>query len=133
MLLKQNEKDCTISENAFLSYLDNVNIKDYQIGMDTACIAMGVNDKAKQILNSRSVWQPSCSIKTGSDGIFGEVSEGKIDDELSFILITGYFEDEFITQNQLFDYLQEQFEMTDLVKEDEILDIENKEKGEFAL
>ena len=126
MLLKQNEEDCNINEDGSLSYSNDINIKDYKIGIDTACIAMGVNDKAKKIINSRDEWQPSCSIKTGSDGIFGEVSEGKRNDKLSFLFITGYFEEDFINQNQLFDYLKKQFEITDLTKEDVILHGDNR-------
>lgn len=120
LLLKQNEKDCDINEKGSLSYSNDINIKDYEIGIDTACVAMGVNDKAKQIINSRDEWQPSCSIRTGSDGIFGEVYEGKRNDKLSFLLITGYFEEDFINQKQLFDYLKEQFEIIDLIKDEEV-------------
>ena len=117
LLLKQNEEDCNMEEGG-LRYFKDINIKDYKIGIDAACIAMGVNDKAKEIIDSRNEWQPSCAIKTGSDGNFGEVSEGKKNGKLSFLFIVGYFEEDFINKNQLFDYLKEQFEIVDLIKED---------------
>ncbi len=126
LLLKQNEEDCSIEKEGSISYLSDINIKDYKIGMDTACIALGINNKAKEIIESRGEWQPSCAIRTGGDGIFGDVSEGKKNGKLSFLLITGYFDEEFINQNQLFDYLKEKFEIADLIKEDVTLHDDNR-------
>lgn len=127
LLLQENENACSLSDDWNLSYLKDIELKEYTIGMDSACVALGINNNAKKIINSKEEWQPSCAIKTGTDGIFGEISEGLKDDKLSFLLITGYVEEEFINQNELFEYLKNQFEITDLIKEKNMKSIE---KGE---
>lgn len=118
LLLKKEDKTCNIGENDTLIYSKDIKLNDYTIGMDSACVALGINDKAKEIIDSKEEWQPSCAIRTGGDGTFGTVFEGKKDDELQFLLIMGYIEDELMNQNELFDYLISQFEIKELVKED---------------
>lgn len=134
LLLKKNEDICSLDDEGTLSYVSDIKLTDYNIGMDTACVALGINDKAKEIIKSRGEWQPSCALKTGGDGIFGEVGEGKKDESLQFILITGYFDEDFISENELFDYLKEQFKITELVKEDVTLYGDNRElnKGDVV-
>lgn len=119
VLLHKNEKDCSLDDEGTLRYLNNIEIKDYTIGMDSACVALGINEKANKILDSKEEWQPKYSIKTGMDGTFGEVLEGMKDGKTCFILITGYVEEEFINQDDLLDYLKKQFEIIDLIKEKE--------------
>lgn len=117
MLLKKDKDICEITDNN-IRYLSNIKTTKTDIGMDTACIALGVNEKAKEIINSQSKWQPKCAIRTGTDGMFGEVMEGKTEEDLSFILITGYLsEDTGYDIESFFDYLITQFEIIDLVKE----------------
>jgi len=118
LLIQKDEKDCSLDDDGTLSYLKNIELKDYTIGMDSACIALGINEQAKEIIDLQEEWQPSCAIRTGTDGTFGEVSEGIKDGRLCFLLITGYFEEDFINQNDLFEYLKSQFNIKDLVKED---------------
>lgn len=118
LLIKKNEYDCNIDEDGNLSYLKDIELKDYTIGMDSACVALGLNDNAKEIVDSQEEWQPPCAIRTGTDGTFGDVSEGIKDGELCFLFVTGYFDEDFINQNELFDYLVNQFQIKELSKED---------------
>lgn len=127
LLLKKNTEDCSLDDERTLSYMSDIKLNDYKIAMDTACVALGINDNAKEIIDCREEWQPSCAIRTGGDGIFGEVSEGTQNDKLCFLLITGYFEEDFINENELFEYLKDQFEIVDLVKEDHTLYGNNRE------
>ena len=125
LLLQKNNKVCNLDENGTLKYLKNIELKNYEIGMDSACIALGINDKAKEIIASQEEWQPLCAIRTGTDGIFGEVYEGIDNEKLCFLLIKGYFDEEYINQNDLFDYLIKQFQIKDLIKEDFTIDKNN--------
>lgn len=117
LLIKKNEYDCEIDEDGNLSYLKDIKLKDYTIGTDSACVALGLNDNAKKIINSKDEWQPLCAIRTGTDGAFCDVSEGIKDGELCFLFVTGYFDEEFISQNELFCYLVNQFQIKELLKE----------------
>ena len=117
MLLQKEKGICEITDDN-IRYLSNIKTTKTDIGMDSACIALGINEKAKEIINSQSKWQPKCAIRTGTDGMFGEVMEGKMEEDLSFILITGYLsEDTGYDVESFFDYLITQFEIIDLVKE----------------
>lgn len=82
LLLKKEDKTCNIGENDTLIYSEDIKLNDYTIGMDSACVALGINDKAKEIIDSKEEWQPSCAIRTCGDGTFGTVFEGKEDSEL---------------------------------------------------
>lgn len=118
LLLNKNKKDCSLDNQGVLRYMNDIELKEFTIGMDTACVALGINDNAKEIIKCREEWQPSCAIRTGCDGTFGEVTEGIKNGELHFLLITGYFDEDFINENELFEYLKNRFEIVDLVKED---------------
>lgn len=120
-LLLQKEKGICEIDGDNIKYLSNIKTEKIDIGMDTACIALGINEKAKEIINSQSEWQPKCAIRTGTDGKFGEVFEGKKGNELSFVLITGYIgENTDYGVDELFNYLVNKFEITDLIKEETI-------------
>lgn len=118
LIMKRNERVCQFDGEENIKYLKNIEIKNYSIGMDSACIAFGMNDKAKQIVLSSNSWQPPCAIRTGTDGIFGDVYEGIEGEKVSFLIITGFFDDELINKNDLFDYLVNQFEIKELIRED---------------
>lgn len=126
LLLRKDENVCEFDEENSLSYLKDIQIKDYKIAIDTSCVVLGVNDNVKKINKSSKKLQPSCAIKTRNYGIFGEVTEGVKNDELCFLLITGNFEDE-CDKNQLFEYLINQFEITDLEKQNNILPSDDRE------
>lgn len=134
LLLQKNKGDCKISSDGHLKYLSDIELNDYTIGMDTACIALGINNNAKDIISSKGEWQPNCAIRTGTDGTFGNVAEGVKNGKLRFLLITGFFEEDFIDENELFEYLKNQFEITELEKEDITLigDDRELEKGDIV-
>lgn len=114
LLLHKNNDDC-IFKNKDFKYKKNIEIKNYEIGMDTACVALGINDKAKEIVESPEEWHPTYSIFTATDGYFGDVFEGKKADKVSFILINGYVcEDTNYKSNDILNYLVDQFEIVDL-------------------
>ena len=116
MIKNPQNEDITINSNNDISYNDNLHIKKYEIGVDTACVALGINEKASEIINSRDEWQPSCSIKTLSDGLFGDVKEGIKDNEIEFIAIYGFLdEDTDYTMEDLESYLIENFEIKNLI------------------
>jgi len=114
-IVLQKEKGLCKVEEENIKYLKDIKIKKYDIGMDTACIALGINNNAEEIINSQEEWQPDCAIKTGTDGIFGLVTEGKRDNDIVFVVITGCLSDYMdYGANDLFDYLVQQFEIRDL-------------------
>lgn len=118
MLIKKYNDVCNLTKEG-ISYLNNINLKEYKIGMDTACIALGINDNAKEIINSYEEWQPNCSIRTGTDGFFGEVKEGRDENNnLCFLYISGFLDDDMgYETDYLKDYLVDQFEIKDLQQE----------------
>ena len=74
--------------------LSSIKIKETEIGMDTACVAFGINEKADEIIEVQDIWQPEESIKTLTDGLFGTVKEGTKNGEPVFIWISGYITDD---------------------------------------
>ena len=139
ILIKKDNDVCNLTQKG-ISYLKGIKLKAYQIAMDTACVALGINDKADQIINSQKEWQPNCSLKTGTDGFFGEVMEGKdSNNNLCFIFISGDLDNDMgYDIDFLKEYLVNQFEIIDLTKEDVILDGDNKvlnkgDKGDLEL
>ena len=129
LLLQKDNRDCKIDEEGSIRYLSNIEIKDYTIGMDTACIALGINEDAKEIIDSREEWQPACAIRTGTDGTFGEVTEGIKDGRLCFLLVTGYIEEDFCDEKEMLKYLVNHFEienLTEFIDKNKIEDKENQ-------
>ena len=88
------------------------------IGMDTACIALGINNYANDIRDSKGDWQPDNSLNTLTDGIFGYVKEGTKDNTINFIWISGFLsEDTGYSIEEIMNYLSTYLEITDLYKE----------------
>jgi len=107
-----------LKENGTISYLKEINLEETEIGMDTACIALGTNDKAKEIIELRDDWQPECSLNTLTDGLFGVVKEGKIENDIVFIWLSGYLdEDTGYSIEDVIKYLQYQLNIEDLQKD----------------
>lgn len=132
LILKKNEVACNLEDRNSILYPCNTKIEKYDIGMDTACVALGINEHANEIIESQEEWQPPCSIRTGCDGLFGNVYEGSINNKISFLWINGYISKDMINENELFDYLKENFKITELVREDIDIycEIETLKKGD---
>ncbi len=120
LLLKKNEHDCELINDGKVRYSKRNKINQYDIGIDTACISLGINEYANEIINSKEEYQPDCSLNTGTDGIFGSVLEGTKKNKINFILISGCFDESMIEENELLVYLERQFKIKDLkvVKDD---------------
>lgn len=122
IILKKSFIKCELSKDNDLIIPTAFKTKQFEIGIDTACIAMGINECARDIKESKDDWQPCCALNTLSDGYFGSVIEGRDRDnkELNFICITGYLdEDTGYSIDDIVDYIKENFEIKDLKKEKE--------------
>ena len=93
-------------------------IMEYEIGMDTACVALGINEIADEILASQDEWQPGCALKTLTDGLFGNVVEVSVKGQPVVIFISGYLDaDAGYSIEDILQYLSSTFEITDLYRE----------------
>lgn len=120
MILKKHDYSVSLADDG-IEYIPSIKINPTTISMDSACIALGINEYAKQIVESQDEWQPHFAIRTGTDGIFGEVIEGREDEELQFLYINGYISLELdYDMESLRDYLIGRFEIEGLVKEESI-------------
>ena len=132
LLLKKNEDVCEI-DNDFIRYSNDIITKEYDIGVDTACVAYGINNKADKIIKNKNKWQPSYALKTLSDGIHGKVMEGKKNNNLSFLYIYGYFDNNTgYKEKDILKYLENNFEITgiEIINEIEINRFEKLNPGE---
>lgn len=118
LFLCKDKKLGELRENGTISYLRGITLNEIDIGIDTACVALGINEKAKEIVLSRDEWQPECSLKTLSDGIFGTVKEGKIGENVAFIWLSGYLcEDTDYSIDEIVDYIEHQLNIVELQKD----------------
>ena len=115
LLLKKTEYDCELMDGGNVTYSKRNKTNQYDIGIDTACISLGINEYANEIINSKEEYQPECSLNTGADGMFGNVLEGVKNKKINFILISGYFDESIIEEHDLLDYLERQFKIKDLI------------------
>lgn len=115
MTLRRNKN--FLIRNSQMLVPTETEINKYALGMDTACMAMGINAIAKEINSCRDDWQPDCAIGTGTDGLFGEVHEGLLGDELQFLVIDGIVYSGFCSEDELLEYLTNNFEIKDLEKD----------------
>lgn len=128
LFLYKSPQLCKLRENGTISYLNGIKLEKTDIGLDTACVALGINEKADEIIDCIDDWQPDCFLQTLTDGIFGTVKEGKINDDIVFIWISGYLdEDTGLSIEEIIDYLEYQLNITELtkVKENAKQEIEN--------
>ena len=121
LLLSKDKRLSELRENGTIRYLSGLEIKETEIGMDTACVALGINGKADEIIELRDDWQPECSLNTLTDGLFGTVKEGILNDNHTvFIWLSGYLdEDTGYSIEEIVDYLQYQLNIVDLEKDKE--------------
>lgn len=118
LFLYKDKKLGELRENGTISYLRGIKLEETEIGMDTACVAIGIDAKAKEIIDLRDDWQPECSLNTLTDGFFGTVKEGKIGEDAVFIWLSGYLnEDTGYSIDEIVDYLEYQLNITELQKD----------------
>ena len=119
LFLSKDRRLSELRENGAIRYLSGIELKETEIGMDTACIALGVNERADEIIELRDEWQPECSLNTLTDGFFGTVKAGvdKINNPV-FIWISGYLDEAAgYSIEEIVDYLQYQLNITELEKD----------------
>ena len=93
-------------------------LKEYIVGADTACIAIGANDMVEEILSCKDDWQPYCALRTLTDGHIGTVTEGRNNGNLTFILLSGFIDkDTCYSIENLKDYFIHQLDMKEIVIE----------------
>lgn len=119
VFLYKDKKICELREEGTIRYFKGIELKETDIGMDTACVALGVNDKAKEINDSQDDWKPEFALNTLTDGIFGTVKEGVTKgNQTMFIWISGYLdEDTGYTMDEIIEYLKEQLNIAELEKD----------------
>lgn len=117
LFLTKDRRLSELKENGTICYMGGVKIEEIEIGMDTACVALGIDEKADEIIESREDWQPECSLNTLTDGFFGTVKEGNLQGHIVFIWLSGYLdEDTRYSIEDIIDYLQYQLNITELEK-----------------
>lgn len=119
LFLAEDRELSELKEDGTIRYLKGIKLTETEIGMDTACIALGVNERADEIIELRDEWQPECSLNTLTDGFFGTVKEGvdKINNPV-FIWISGYLDEATgYSIEEIVDYLQYQLNITELEKD----------------
>lgn len=118
LFLSKDRRLSELKENGTICYMSGVKLEETEIGMDTACVALGINEKADEIIELRDDWQPECSLNTLTDGFFGTVKEGKLENHTVFVWVSGYLsEDTGYSIEDIIDYLQYQLNITELEKD----------------
>lgn len=127
LFLSKDRRLSELRENGTIRYLSGIELEENEIGMDTACIALGINEKADEIIELRNDWQPECSLNTLTDGLFGKVKEGKLQDHTVFVWVSGYLDqDTGYSMDDVVDYLQYQLNISELEKISDEKEIENE-------
>lgn len=118
-VLIHNGKDSYfLKEDGSFSHSARDKIAEFEIGIDTSCVALGINDFANNIRKAQKEWHPPFALKTLSDGIFGEVKEGKEDNKIDFIFISGFLdEDTQYSIDDVLEYIITYLEVKNLYKE----------------
>ena len=93
ILLSKNESSFKVDRKEDLFYLNANMINDSQ---------------------SNYKLQSYCSLRTGEDGTFGEVTEYNKNGKLKCLCIKGTFDSDILTQNEVLDYIIKQFDIVDL-------------------
>jgi len=129
IIIRKENITCDLLDIGRYVYKKGTEIKKTEIGIDTAQVCMGVNEKAKEIndyatkMNKDDTFEnlftnynPPFAIQTMSDGMLGSVQEGIDNGDTSFICITGFFDEcaDVKTIDELKDYIVEQLNIENL-------------------
>lgn len=118
VLISNPDAPCRLMEDGSFTHYEKDKIFETDIGIDTACVAFGINKFADDIRAAQNEWQPPLALKTLSDGIFGDVKEGTEDGNINFIYISGFLdEDTDYSINDVVDYISKYLDVKDLYKE----------------
>ncbi len=124
VLMSKDRENCILNDDGSFKYLRKNKIEEIELGIDTACISIGINGFATEIKNSGEEWQPEFALNTLSDGLFGEVKEGKTNDNINFIWFNGFLdEDTGYTKESILEYLTSQMqikEIHEVIEKDEL-------------
>lgn len=133
MILKNSEKP--LADTVHLKDVDSVEyfkameVKETEIGMDTAQVSFGanklaveINKYAKDINNTKEDtkslfdnYRPSFAINTLTDGLFGIAREFYLKDDLLAITLDGWLDkDTEYSKDELLNYLTNNLEIEDL-------------------
>lgn len=116
LLLSNPNIRCRLTDKG-VGYPKSKIVDKFTIGMDTACVSLGINDVADKIRSEQDEWQPSTCLRTLTDGEFGTVFEGRNpnSDEVDFIAIMGYLdEDTGYSEEDLMKYFEKNFAVENL-------------------
>lgn len=115
------------ADGSSFSYPKLISLKETEIGMDTACVALGINSVADEISASAGAWQPPCALRTLTDGMFGTVYEGSCYGKTHLIYVDGYLdEDAGYSIEDIVRYLTSTFEIKDLQLVQEKVSLDDK-------
>ena len=132
ILLQDPKQNCILKDNGSFSYYSENKINEIEIGIDTACIALGINNYADTIKNEKDTWQPKCALNTLSDGLFGSVKEGTSNEKINFIWISGFLDkDTDYSIDDLTKYFETQFNISNLQKTFDL--VESKEDIDYDI
>lgn len=144
ILLARPNVNCKLLAVDCVMGVRDIKTQDYEIGVDSAQVAMGTNENADEIneytkeFNESDVsymlaeYNPPFAIQTYSDGKYGTVREAIANDEVQYIYINGFFDEDTAIYNneQLKRYLERQFNLEDIELENEMLTVLYKGVGE---
>lgn len=129
ILIKKENSISNLLDIGKYVHAKGIKMNDTKIGIDTAQVCMGVNEKALEIdkfaerINKNknidslfSEYNPPFAIQTMSDGMLGSVTEGTKNGETDFILISGFFNEcaDVNTVDELKDYFMQQLNIENL-------------------
>lgn len=124
ILMSKDRERCILNDDGSFRYLSKNKINETEIGVDTACISIGINEFADKIKDSIEEWQPEFALSTLTDGLFGKVKEGITNDNINFIWFNGFLdEDTGYTKENILEYLTEQMqikEIHEVIEKDEM-------------
>lgn len=124
ILMSKDRERCILNDDGSFRYLSKNRINETEIGVDTACISIGINEFADKIKDSIEEWQPEFALSTLTDGLFGKVKEGITNDNINFIWFNGFLdEDTGYTKENILEYLNEQMqikEIHEVIEKDEM-------------